>query len=51
MRHNVAEGKGVLVNDMQKYRYMGNWLNDMPNGKGEEIWGDGTSYKGEFLNG
>lgn len=23
----------------------------MPNEKGEEHWGDGTSYKGEFLNG
>ena len=51
VRHNVAEGKGVLVNDLQKYRYMGSWLNDMPNGKGEEVWGDGTNYKGEFLNG
>ncbi len=23
----------------------------MPNGQGEEVWKDGTVYKGDFLNG
>ena len=31
----MAEGKGVLVNDVSKYKYMGSWLNDLPNDKGE----------------
>lgn len=30
---------------------MGSWLSDLPNGKGEQHWGDGTFYKGDFLNG
>jgi hypothetical protein len=47
----VAEGKGKLVNDQENYTYIGEWLNDLPNGQGEEKWKDGTYYKGDFLNG
>jgi len=35
VRHNLAEGKGVLVNDGTDYKYNGEWMNDLPNGKGK----------------
>jgi hypothetical protein len=46
VRHNVAEGRGTLVNETENYTYSGEWLNDLPNGQGEEKWKDSTSYKG-----
>jgi hypothetical protein len=34
IRRNVAEGKGVCINDAIDYKYNGEWMNDLPNGKG-----------------
>jgi len=42
VRHNVAEGTGILVNDNENYTYTGIFLNDLPNGQGVEKWTDGT---------
>lgn len=38
-------------NDVEKYSYDGEWLNDLPNGNGKETWEDGTTYTGKFVNG
>ena len=47
----MAEGTGVYVNDIEDYQYNGEWMNDLPNGKGREKWGDSTTYEGQFVNG
>lgn len=47
----MAEGKGICVNDILGYIYNGEWMNDLPNGKGKEEWNDGTKFEGDFTNG
>ena len=31
--------------------YRGQWVNDEKNGKGKEVWTDGTVYEGNYVNG
>jgi len=52
--NNMREGKGKLyyINN-EKYMgkiYIGEWKNDLRNGKGVETWNDGERFVGNFKN-
>jgi len=50
-----SEGKrcgfGTLKSEDKKYRYDGEWKNDLKNGKGFEVVTDNYVYDGELKNG
>ncbi len=35
----------------QKVSYIGEWKDNVPNGKGKEQWDTGLYYEGEYANG
>lgn len=47
--NNKAEGKGTFVFKIgAELKYEGEWLDDMPDGRGTEDLLDGSHYDGEF---
>ena len=48
LKNGKRHGRGRSVQDDE---YVGDWLNDKPNGKGQYIWAGGKKYIGYFLNG
>jgi len=47
----MANGMGTFI-DTNGARYVGNWLNDIQHGQGEESWNNATTkYEGDFFKG
>ncbi len=49
VENDKAQGKGKLVTE--NYTYMGEWADGKPNGEGQIVFKDGSSYKGGILDG
>lgn len=49
IRNNKAEGKGTFAFKLRgELTYEGEWIDDMPHGKGVETLIDGSHYEGEY---
>jgi hypothetical protein len=44
----VREGNGYHLNKVTKDNYIGTFLNNRKHGKGRMIYGDGSTYSGDF---
>jgi hypothetical protein len=47
-KDNLKEGFGEFLGATD---YKGNWKNDLPDGRGCEVWKNGSKYEGEYLKG
>jgi len=44
-KDGIVDGQGKLIKP-NGFSYDGNWVNNLPDGKGTEVWPDQTSYMG-----